>query len=345
LAAIQFEHESIPDLISIVMPARNAEKYIGATLESIGNQSYAHWELVVVEDGSTGPTQQIVQSFQRSGNYRVIYVRNDRSYGAGHTRNVAFSKASGEFIALLDSDDRWHPDHLAISHQHLKQTGKDIVFSTVQMVADGTDEEIGVWGPTDAEWAEFPQSIYGRSFVTPSATVMRRQVIADVGPWSTTHRYCEDYDFWLRCIAMQKKFHYIEGIYCLYRKNHEGATTQKLSGLLEEVAMTTERYMRMPGLKLSVCRKYAVDAHKIAARFHLTSDRTRDPSADPARAGRILLRGWRVQPRRLENLWNGLKLLARENVRRKYPRPTVLPPQPFVRMDEFRQPRSGRSAA
>ncbi|MDZ4848712.1 MAG: glycosyltransferase family 2 protein [Pirellulaceae bacterium] len=342
MKSIEFENAIIPGLVSIVMPARNADKYIGATLATIGEQTYSKWELIVVDDGSMGKTQQIVDQFARASQSPVKYFRNDRSFGAGYTRNIAFAKSSGEYVALLDSDDRWHSDHLALSVMNLQKTFKDIVYSTVQMVADGSDEEIGVWGPTDVELTEFPQSIFGRSFVTPSATVMRRQVLETVGAWSTTHRYCEDYDYWLRCIAVKVSFHHIEGIHCLYRKNHQGATTQKLCGLLEEVAITTERYFRMPGLAREVCRDYAVNAHKLAADFHRKSDPALDPSADPARAGRILLRAWRVQPKRIELLLEGMKLLASENLRRDRVASDIPPPSPFkkTRPTQNWQPRA-----
>lgn len=333
MSEIVFEADPVPGLVSIVIPARNAEKYVGATLASVGSQTYRNWELVLVEDGSVGPTESIVADFAKSHANRVRYSRNDRSYGAGGTRNIAFAKAAGEFIALLDSDDRWLPNHLADSVSALMSSGADIAYSTVQMVDDGTDQEIGVWGPTAEELQTFPHSLLGRNFVTPSATVLRRQVLADVGPWSTTHLYCEDYDYWLRCIVAQKSFQHIEGTRCLYRKNHQGATTQKLSGVLEEVAMTTEQYMHLPDADSSMCRSYAIEAYRVAAKFHRTSDPSMDPSAAPARAGRILLRGWRLEPHRIGLLFEGLRVHVAENLRSKgvhsdIPRPAPYPQLP-----------------
>jgi len=338
-----FEGDAVPGLVSIVMPARNAEKYIGATLASVGSQTYRDWELVIVEDGSVGPTEEIVREFARTHSNQVKYSRNDRSYGAGRTRNIAFAKSAGEFVALLDSDDRWRPEHLADSVSVLQSSGADIAYSTVQMVADGTDEELGVWGPTPVELQQFPQSILGRNFVTPSATVLRRQVLADVGAWSTTHLYCEDFDYWLRCIAASKTFKHIDGIRCLYRKNHQGATTQKLSGVLEEVAMTTEKFMRLPHLDARLGRNYAIEAHRVAAKFHRNSDPSMDPSADPIRAGRILLRGWRLEPQRFGMLLEGLRVHVAENLRRRRVRSVVPLPTPYSKLPM--EPVRKRSAA
>src|SRR5690349_13856373 len=124
MSAICFERPMTPGLVSIVMPTRCGEQYIGATLESIGRQEYGQWELIVVEDGSTGPTQRIVEDFaRRHPDNRVDYSRNDRSYGAAASRNIAFAKTAGQYIALLDSDDRWFPDHLTVSVDALQASG------------------------------------------------------------------------------------------------------------------------------------------------------------------------------------------------------------------------------
>lgn len=316
--SIRFERPAVPGLVSIVIPARNAARFVGDTLASIGTQTYGSWEVIVVEDGSNDGTEGIVKSFARQhGSHRVDFSRNDRSRGAAHTRNVAFTKAAGEFVALLDSDDRWLPDHLETSVDALRSTGADIVYSTVLMVEDKTERVLGIWGPYEHELKDFPQSLLSRSFVTPSASVLKRHVLADVGPWSTSHRYCEDFDFWLRCVQAGKSFHCIGGCHCLYRKNHVGATTQRLSGTLEEVAETTERYMLMnvPNFRPKTCRRYASKAYLLAARFHATSNPLYDPSADRSRAAGLFFKGWRLRPKRLLYLFKSLWYGAENRVR------------------------------
>jgi glycosyltransferase involved in cell wall biosynthesis len=310
MESIDFQCAAVPGLVSIIIPARNAARYIGATLASIERQTYENWEAIIVEDGTDDGTESLVRNFaRRRPANRVEFSRNQRNRGAAYTRNLAFAKAAGEFVALLDADDRWLDDHLAASVKALRQSGKDIAYSTV------------------------PQSMLHRSYVTPSASVLRRQVLADVGPWSTCHRYCEDYDFWLRCVRAGKTFHYIGGCHCLYRKNHVGATTQRLSGPLEEVAETVERYMNMhlhvPGLRPKTCRKYAAKAYLVAANCHLNHDPRLDPSADKYRAARLTLKGWRLRPKRTFYLAKGLWLTAWNLVRRLLaPRPATPAPQP-----------------
>lgn len=324
--AFRFERPMTPGLASIVMPTRRGEKYIGATLDTIGRQTYDQWELIVVEDGSTGPTQGIVEDFaRRYPNNRVDYSRNDRSYGAAASRNAAFAKIAGQYIALLDSDDRWLPDHLAVSVDALRQSGKDIVYSSVVMIEDDTELILGTWGPQRDDLNIFPISMLGRSFVTPSASVMRREVIADVGAWTLGLTYCEDYDFWLRCVHAQKSFHYVGGVHCLYRKNHKGATTSKLCGTLEEVAEVTARRMYLPGMRERSCRRRTAKAYLVAAEMHASANPTSDPSADRSRSPGLYLKAWRFRREHLDYLWKAVKISVREGLRRKKAQPLAPP--------------------
>lgn len=326
MSAIRFERPMTPGLVSIVMPTRRGEQYIGATLETIGRQEYDKWELIVVEDGSTGPTQRIVEDFaRRHPNNRVDYSRNDRSYGAAASRNIAFAKTAGQYIALLDSDDRWLPDHLAVSVDALQASGKDIVYSSVIMIEDQTEMILGSWGPQGDDLEKFPLSMLGRSFVTPSASVMRREVIAEVGAWTLGLTYCEDYDFWLRCAHAQKTFQYVGGVHCLYRKNHQGATTSKLCGTLEEVAEVTARRMHLPGIRERSCRRRTSKAYLMAAKLHASMNPASDPSADRSRSAGLYLKAWRFRPGHLDYLWKAAVSSVIDGLRRKQAKPPALP--------------------
>lgn len=318
MSNIPFAFAETPGLVSIVMPTHKGEKYIGATLESIGRQTYPHWELIVVEDHSRGPTEGIVRDFAARHPYnRVEYGRNDTDRGASRTRNQAFTRVRGEYVALLDCDDRWTPDHLASSVDTLRTGTGDIAYSTVVMVEDGTDHVLGVWGPTAPEAAYFDISLIRRNFVVPSASVMRRSVLADVGPWSTNCRYCEDYDFWLRCIAADKKFQLVSGCHCLYRKGHAGATTAKMSGLLEEFAdITRWSFPILTKIGSKTLRRAAASGYALAARSHATLSPAADPSADATRAAKLYRTAWRLDRRRISYLMKSIYCTLRFGMRR-----------------------------
>lgn len=301
---ISYGEQAQSGLVSIIIPTFNKDRFIGATLESIGRQLYTNWEVIVVEDSSRGETEAIVREFARKHpQNRVDYSRNAGNLGAAQTRNNGFKRARGEYIALLDADDRWLPDHLADSVKALKESGKDLVYSSVLMIEDRTELLLDIWGPSHWDNSAFPYSLFHRNYITPSATVMRRKVIADVGPWGLGFRYCEDADYWFRCVAAGKTFQHIGGCHCLYRKNHDGATTQQLCGTLEEFADISEHYAWIiPGLKRSHSTKGAALACINAAKFHANTKPKDDPSANPAHAIALAWRAWVLRPKKLGHL-------------------------------------------
>lgn len=96
-------------LVSIIMPSWNTGRFIGESIQSVINQTYTAWELLIVDDCSTDNTDEVVASFKDD---RIKYFHNEKNSGAALTRNKAMREAQGEWIAFLDSDDLWTPDKL-----------------------------------------------------------------------------------------------------------------------------------------------------------------------------------------------------------------------------------------
>jgi hypothetical protein len=214
---------------------------------------------------------------------------------------VAYAQAAGEFVALVDADDRWMPEHLARSIRALEASGKDVAYSSVVMFEDETDVLVGIWGPTGQELQDFPHGLFLRNFITPSATVMRRQTLADVGPWNTQYRYCEDLEYWLRCVAAGKSFQHVGGCNCLYRR-HANAATNHGGALQEAFAQIVERFIATPGLRTKSCRRFASKAYLRAALTHANSNPLYDPSGDRSRAAGLMFKAWRLRPKRVGHL-------------------------------------------
>lgn len=97
------------ELVSVIMPAYNAERFIKESIDSVLAQTYKNWELIIVDDCSTDNTESIVYSYNDS---RIRYMRNEKNLGAALTRNRAIKEARGRYIAFLDSDDLWMPEKL-----------------------------------------------------------------------------------------------------------------------------------------------------------------------------------------------------------------------------------------
>ena len=99
------------DLVSVIMPAYNCERFIGITLDSVINQTYQNWEVIVVDDCSTDITVEIVQGYNKKEN-RIRYHKLQENSGAAIARNKAIDLAKGKYMAFLDSDDVWFPEKL-----------------------------------------------------------------------------------------------------------------------------------------------------------------------------------------------------------------------------------------
>ena len=99
----------VDGLVSIIMPSWNTARWIGESIESVVNQTYKNWELIIVDDCSTDNTDEVVASYNDK---RIRFFKNDVNSGAAVTRNRAISQANGEWIAFLDSDDLWKPEKL-----------------------------------------------------------------------------------------------------------------------------------------------------------------------------------------------------------------------------------------
>ena len=141
-------------MVSIVMPAYNAEKYIGAAISSVQAQTVSDWELIVVDDCSTDQTAEIVKELAK-GDSRIHPIFSARNSGVVASRNMALDVCTGRYIALLDADDIWHPEKLERQLQKIAETKADIVYCSYAIVDQNgrkccadfvVDEHTDFWG-------------------------------------------------------------------------------------------------------------------------------------------------------------------------------------------------------
>lgn len=120
-------------IVSIIMPAYNAEKTIVKSLESVLNQSFEDWELLITDDNSTDSTKDIILRYVKLDN-RIKYFLNSGVNGAWSARNNSLRKVSGKFVAFLDSDDMWYPAKLALQLEAIDETGESACHSAYDRV-------------------------------------------------------------------------------------------------------------------------------------------------------------------------------------------------------------------
>lgn len=114
-------------LVSIIMPAFNSEMFISDSIESVLSQVYPHWELIVIDDGSTDSTAEIIKEYvSKDSRIRYYYQQNQKQ---GRARNNGISKSKGDWIAFLDHDDLWVPEKLEKQIEFINRNNVDLVFS------------------------------------------------------------------------------------------------------------------------------------------------------------------------------------------------------------------------
>lgn len=133
-------------LVSIIMPSYNTAEYIGKAIESVQNQTYENWELIIIDDCSSDNTDEIMQQYIRDS--RVYYLKNEKNSGAAVSRNKAIKLAKGKWIAFLDSDDLWNPEKLEKQINFMKRNQYDFSYTKYREIDEnGNDLRIEVSGP------------------------------------------------------------------------------------------------------------------------------------------------------------------------------------------------------
>lgn len=134
------------DLVSVIMPSWNTANYIADSIQSVLDQTYENWELLIVDDCSTDNTDQVVKPFLSDP--RIRYFKNEYNCGAALTRNKALREAQGEWIAFLDSDDLWMPEKLEKQITFMRQNGYDFSYHVFEKIdEEGKVLHIYVLGP------------------------------------------------------------------------------------------------------------------------------------------------------------------------------------------------------
>jgi glycosyltransferase involved in cell wall biosynthesis len=208
--------------VTVVVPAYNAEAFIADSLESVLGQTRPPDELIVVDDGSTDGTLDVVGRFGAA--VRVIQQANQGHPGA---YNTGFRAATSDYVARCDADDAWEPEKLERQLAAISADPRiDVAFCGARFF--GLVE--GPYGPPlpggVLDPATFGPVLYRANMVCSSSVVIRRALFERIGPF-VDKLPCEDYDLWLRAFAAGALFHYEPRELVRYRR-HDGQVTHKL---------------------------------------------------------------------------------------------------------------------
>ena len=194
--------------VSVVIPAYAAEKFIAATLDSVAAQTYKDFEIVVVDDGSPDETKAAVDAWLAETKLNGICVRRANGRIAA-ARNTGLAQAKGELIALLDHDDFWTPDKLALTVAEFDaHPGTVLVGHDLEVVREGRVLRVERKGPAAA--GTYDRLLFQANAVSPTAATFRRNKALEIGGFREDPKFntVEDYDFWMR-LAKTGPFRFI----------------------------------------------------------------------------------------------------------------------------------------
>lgn len=124
-------------LVSIITPVYNAERFIKETIESVQNQTYKDWEMILVDDCSSDNSEKIIMNIKENDS-RIKYIKLEKNSGAAVSRNTALDNAKGRYIAFLDSDDTWKPSKLERQLEFMKTNGYGFTFTSYELMDESS---------------------------------------------------------------------------------------------------------------------------------------------------------------------------------------------------------------
>lgn len=183
--------------VSVVAPTFNRHEVLPRALDAVLAQSFSDWELIVVDDGSTDGTAEMVER-----DYPSVRLLRQENRGVSAARNAGIAQARGEWVAFIDSDDAWLPEKLERQMKALEAEPDHRLCHTDEIWIRAGQRV----NPAE-KYAKAGGFIYQRCLplcvISPSSVVMRRDLLQEMGGFDETFEVCEDYDLWLRVTARE----------------------------------------------------------------------------------------------------------------------------------------------
>ena len=223
-------------LVSVVIPTYNSAQYLPQTIESVLSQSWQNFEIIIVDDGSTDNTQEVVGAFNSN---KIRYIRQENSGGPSRPRNVGIHHARGKYISLLDSDDLMSRNKLAEAVSFLERySDLGLVFANFEVCNERGDSFPGTFLDEFPTFWELPKKQVGEkwfiiesalayktllceNFIGTSGTVVPKEVFLSVGKFDENIAGPEDRDMWLR-ISRRYALGYLDAVGHQYRHRETG---------------------------------------------------------------------------------------------------------------------------
>lgn len=255
--------------VSVILPTYDRAPFLKEALESLAKQTYQDFEAIVVDDGSQDDTESIIKAYL--GKFNLISISSPKNHGVSWARNRGIQASHAPWIAFLDSDDLWLPRKLEIQMDHLKKHPELEICQTEEIwIRNG--KRVNPMKKHAKSGGDVFKRCLELCVVSPSATVIRRELLDRVGLFDESLPACEDYDLWLR-IAYRYPIGLISKPLIIKRGGHTDQLSRKypamdlfriraIENLLEKEKLTTERRQEAVSELRKKCSIYLTGALK-----------------------------------------------------------------------------------
>jgi len=194
-------------IVSVIIPTYNRKDLLERAIKSVLSQTFQDWELIIVDDGSTDETRDLVENFQRV-DPRIKYIWQNNSGAPAKPRNVGILNSSGEYIAFLDHDDEWLPIKLE-KQLIMLESLPEVAFVSCNVIVLSPKKNEFIVSPK-YKGEKFVKKILEKNLIlTASSVVIKRWVFEKVGLFDENFKFADDWDMWLR-IALKYNFDFVD---------------------------------------------------------------------------------------------------------------------------------------
>lgn len=230
--------------ISIIIPLYNGSRYISQTIESIICQTYTDWEIVVVNDGSTDNSLDIINKIAEKIPDKITILTIPNS-GISTARNIGVSSSKGQYIAFIDQDDIWIASKLEKQVKFMEASKAELTFTNVIIIDDKgiSTSNISVLelNKYDNSGTNTFKTLLFNNFIPISSIMIRRSLFNYIGGFDPKYKYAEDFDLVLRS-SLIAYIDYIDEPLLLYREHNQSFTYQKTIEIVKEtIGIVNER--------------------------------------------------------------------------------------------------------
>ena len=221
-------------LVSILIPAYNAARFVERALQSATAQTHQNLEIIVVDDGSRDGTAKIVKGVNDT---RITYIYQDNA-GPGSARNTALRRCRGEYVSFLDADDYYHPRKIERQLDFLKTNPRyKIVYCNALHVYADRPHRIYKKKDVYRSGRILPELLTS-SYVNPNAVLVAREVFERIGGFVETRYYPEEWDLWLRMTLAGFEFGYLDEDLVTVEIREGSNTTMEIQPIAKRYAIT-----------------------------------------------------------------------------------------------------------